>query len=126
MFIYDYITYEGQNLILNENGRYYFLNINTENEFLELDFDDYGWIFEKGESAVNLILGITSVEDANMPYLINFTVEKGGDKSLVIFNQIVSDEEVEVNFLGIVGGQIIKFKTMKFKISETVLKQIKG
>ncbi len=125
LFLYDYITFEGENIILEDEKKFFFHNINNSDQIDDVDFSNYGWNYEALKDRATLSLFIELNNGDPLPYTVNFTVSQKDTKSYDIFKQFISDELITIQFLGIQFGQIIKHKKMTFKIDSNIIKQIK-
>lgn len=124
LFLYDYITYENENIILENDNNYYFHNINNEDEFDELDFTEYGWNYSSSDSQVTLSLVIESKISNPFPYAINFTVNNNDSESLKMFKQIIENKSVTIQFLSILYGQIYNYKNITFEIDDNTISKV--
>ncbi len=122
-FLYEYLSNPGEMITLKVKGSYHFLYIDHDNVIQEMDPASAKWTVEnrEGRTALNLVF-----MTADPPSSLTFTFHHNREESVLVLEHIRKKKKVEITFLNILYGGIIRERSAVIPVPKAILKEIRG
>ncbi len=120
-FLYEHLSNPGEMITLKTKNAYHFLYIDHDDVIQEMDPASAKWTAEKDNGRFALTLLFMT---ADSPSSIIFTFHLDREESAALLSWIKKKKKVEITFLNILYGGIVRERSAVFPIPKNILKVI--
>jgi len=120
-YLYEYVTYAGQTVVLQGKKSPLILQVEHDDILADLSMDEYTWHLESDDKLVSLTL---LIKDSQAYHALPFSFKKSDRKAEATLRSIRSKKKIEICFLSILYGDIIREENLTFRIPGALASQM--
>lgn len=119
--LYDCVTYAGQTVVLRGKKNPVVIRVEHDDIIMDLRMDEYTWDLESDDTIVSMVL---LIKDSVSYNTISFTFNKKDKDAFNTFKSIRSRKKLDVCFLSMLYGEIVKAEYRTFNIPKAVVSRM--